>query len=109
MYIVQVDLLDTEPAQRGFAALPRVLWTVVDVAPIFTRFAHDAELGGDLPFGSVCRQESTDQFLVVMRTIRIGGVEEITAQITALCQHTLSEERRVGKECVSTCRSRWAH
>src|SRR3546814_1868652 len=23
-------------------------------------------------------------------------------------QHTRSEERRVGKECVSTCRSRWS-
>src|SRR3546814_14142233 len=25
-----------------------------------------------------------------------------------LMQHTRSEERRVGKECVSTCRSRWS-
>src|SRR3546814_16740847 len=25
------------------------------------------------------------------------------------CQSERTEERRVGKECVSTCRSRWAH
>src|SRR3546814_7308728 len=29
--------------------------------------------------------------------------------ITPICPHTFrSEERRVGKECVSTCRSRWS-
>src|SRR3546814_14273755 len=29
------------------------------------------------------------------------------ANLQALFQHPRSEERRVGKECVSTCRSRW--
>src|SRR3546814_3088378 len=28
--------------------------------------------------------------------------------IVALLRHGRSEERRVGKECVSTCRSRWS-
>src|SRR3546814_15083129 len=32
----------------------------------------------------------------------------ITAQIAWLIIANRSEERRVGKECVSTCRSRWA-
>src|SRR3546814_17948405 len=30
------------------------------------------------------------------------------AQMNVLEFHTRSEERRVGKECVSTCRSRWS-
>src|SRR3546814_13977707 len=28
--------------------------------------------------------------------------------LTPLCRCSRSEERRVGKECVSTCRSRWS-
>src|SRR3546814_18641363 len=33
----------------------------------------------------------------------------VSARImTDLSQHIRSEERRVGKECVSTCRSRWS-
>src|SRR3546814_13856515 len=48
MYIVQVDLLDTEPAQRGLAALPRVCWTVVDVTRMFTRVVHDAQHGVEI-------------------------------------------------------------
>src|SRR3546814_17765955 len=31
-----------------------------------------------------------------------------TAQTVASRQYERSEERRVGKECVSTCRSRWS-
>src|SRR3546814_18252076 len=35
---------------------------------------------------------------------RIGSAEELARAVLFLCR---SEERRVGKECVSTCRSRW--
>src|SRR3546814_16367270 len=31
-----------------------------------------------------------------------------TARQPRIAQHARSEERRVGKECVSTCRSRWS-
>src|SRR3546814_16393378 len=31
-----------------------------------------------------------------------------TACATSYCSRDRSEERRVGKECVSTCRSRWS-
>src|SRR3546814_13400085 len=34
------------------------------------------------------------------------GVEAIAARISELTRYARSEERRVGKECVSTCRSR---
>src|SRR3546814_15836700 len=44
-----------------------------------------------------------------------GGVVECTLHFGKFCVRTgkvkalpISEERRVGKECVSTCRSRWA-
>src|SRR3546814_17551860 len=53
--------------------------------------AHHADrtrIGGDL----------LDEEIVVLARLDIGAV------LAAL----RSEERRVGKECVSTCRSRWA-
>src|SRR3546814_13544412 len=40
-----------------------------------------------------------------------GGMEHEVHAVTALGMPTIyirSEERRVGKECVSTCRSRWS-
>src|SRR3546814_1463691 len=39
-------------------------------------------------------------------SIILKGPEETPASCAALVQR--SEERRVGKECVSTCRSRWS-
>src|SRR3546814_10836115 len=42
--------------------------------------------------------------------LMIVGVKlaPLLALISALCNFVRSEERRVGKECVSTCRSRWS-
>src|SRR3546814_6013337 len=39
-----------------------------------------------------------------------GGVDEVVLAMNATLegQTTRSEERRVGKECVSTCRYRWS-
>src|SRR3546814_20884507 len=40
----------------------------------------------------------------------LGLSEDVTARLasTVWGSHGRSEERRVGKECVSTCRSRWS-
>src|SRR3546814_4975004 len=48
------------------------------------------------------RSDDTDQ-----RHDRRGGQHEGIAPLIAK-QLSRSEERRVGKECVSTCRSRWS-
>src|SRR3546814_5037548 len=38
---------------------------------------------------------------------KVGG--EVPGELAVLADHAIrSEERRVGKECVSTCRSRWS-
>src|SRR3546814_4637229 len=56
--------------------------------------------------GSVCSTEGRNHFssaLIGWRSVSGGRVD--------LCRHLerpRSEERRVGKECVSTCRSRWS-
>ena len=34
--------------------------------------------------------------------------EQMAADLEEILQYLRSEERRVGKECVSTCRSRWS-
>src|SRR3546814_14754707 len=39
---------------------------------------------------------------------RIGRPIHATRAINFECRKQRSEERRVGKECVSTCRSRWS-
>src|SRR3546814_15465776 len=41
------------------------------------------------------------------RQQRLGGTRRTLDQGVAACEQR-SEERRVGKECVSTCRSRWS-
>src|SRR3546814_17341963 len=40
-------------------------------------------------------------------SVRFGKAELALVAITMIWGTTRSEERRVGKECVSTCRSRW--
>src|SRR3546814_7968074 len=47
----------------------------------------------------VQRQPSLHRLVVVVCVQRAGGLG---------CAEGRSEERRVGKECVSTCRSRWS-
>src|SRR3546814_12872594 len=43
------------------------------------------------------------------RQIAFGEiVHHLRAEAAFIIQHIISEERRVGKECVSTCSSRWS-
>src|SRR3546814_19630046 len=42
------------------------------------------------------------------RTVKLVGGRQKTFQSWLRLQIDRSEERRVGKECVSTCRSRWS-
>src|SRR3546814_15899154 len=37
-----------------------------------------------------------------------GGMEPVPDGVAVMPSRRRSEERRVGKECVSTCRSRWS-
>src|SRR3546814_14070314 len=51
---------------------------------------------------------STDELIVPrLRVNEAGPVIVLLAACTALTIWARSEERRVGKECVGTCRSRW--
>src|SRR3546814_20824349 len=44
-------------------------------------------------------------FWIILTLLLKGGS---ALSLTLLTEATRSEERRVGKECVSTCRSRWS-
>src|SRR3546814_13937707 len=46
--------------------------------------------------------------IVVPYAVGVAGGERIVFLAGALVGFLRSEERRVGKECVSTCRSRWS-
>src|SRR3546814_19054104 len=74
--------------------------------PIYRIVGHGPEINADL-IRSVERRSafhnaelSDDERRFVEEQIAEGNVDVVFA--------TRSEERRVGKECVSTCRSRWS-
>src|SRR3546814_19768737 len=69
--------------------------------PPVRRFAIDAMMDlvrADLDFLGVHQEVFSSERALV----EAGGVEEVVKFLER------SEERRVGKECVSTCRSRWS-
>src|SRR3546814_13346185 len=49
----------------------------------------------------------TNEQLASYRILAVGGTLMETLGVTAPGQAVRSEKRRVGQECVSTCRSRW--
>src|SRR3546814_15498515 len=46
--------------------------------------------------------------LDIVSFVQGGGIEGSLSRLIDGVAFTRSEERRVGKECVSTCRSRWS-
>src|SRR3546814_11641711 len=59
-----------------------------------------------LPSGSRSRYSVTNED--ALRSSTTAAVPRIKSSISVLVAAKRSEERRVGKECVSTCRSRWS-
>src|SRR3546814_11829124 len=76
---------------------------------------HDVDVFGAEPGNGQC-----DAIAVAAQPIDIEGgrvigllqacavFEQVKQQVEAQRRTARSEERRVGKECVSTCRSRWS-
>src|SRR3546814_13505320 len=50
---------------------------------------------------------TNDQY-IIRRPFAERGGKMTNSEIVRAVDHERSEERRVGKECVSTCRSRWS-
>ena len=53
------------------------------------------------------RGEIACRIIRTLREMKIGSVA-VYSDIDETAAHVRSEERRVGKECVSTCSSRWS-
>src|SRR3546814_17415165 len=70
------------------------------------------ETGADVTRSNVAAAMLRDRQLVIARLQRLGAdVIEVPADAmgaSAVEAYLRSEERRVGKECVSPCKSRWS-
>src|SRR3546814_1766817 len=62
---------------------------------------------GDL-LGQTCRRGALEVAAVAVDRLLGGGLDAEAEAAGELAGAERSEERRVGKECVSTCRSRWS-
>src|SRR3546814_11683801 len=95
------QLQEIEPNVAGVAALHSPHTAIVDYAAITQKLAEElVALGGTLRLGA----EVTDIHRVGDEVHVVAGGQEVAFDKLIL----RSEERRVGKECVSTCRFRWA-
>src|SRR5262249_5421898 len=75
----QVDGLDTEPAQAHEAALAQVLGAP-DLCPDIWAVTRKASLRGDVDAGERM-QVLVDEVLGVLRSVRVGGVDEIYTEL----------------------------
>src|SRR3546814_19873310 len=80
-------------------------------------FARYMNIGGEEPFfgaeiypAETVASPTNKEFLVYWTNLAeaAGGVPSRKLFNPATMRRIRSEERRVGKECVSTCRSRWS-
>src|SRR3546814_16113792 len=68
-----------------------------------------AEPGGGRPFGARAIDRVPREWIAALPGDLLVGVHlELLAATAPEPDAASSEERRVGKECVSTCRSRWS-
>src|SRR3546814_5307555 len=78
--------------------------------PIGSPRQHDVTAAGEKAGQAVERLAAHDHRRAAgdaLEMPKVGG--EVPGELAVLADHAIrSEERRVGKECVSTCRSRWS-
>ena len=71
------------------------------------QLVKDNERIDDLQNGYYVIQDP-DKFCFGMDAVLLSGFAKVKKGETALDLGTRSEERRVGKECLRLCRSRWS-
>src|SRR3546814_14024222 len=104
MFFVRIIVLADGFGRRCVAILVFVFVVIFDVGDIAFQFVEvffGALRGGGGMFGLFAKQ----RVAVFLRNLVIIGVDFAKGEEAVAIR---SEERRVGKECVSTCRSRWS-
>src|SRR5436305_4857303 len=77
MLIIAIDAINAEPAQARFACLPYVLRFAVNAAKTWRiRVAQDSELRRDDNAMAFAANSASEQLLIGVRTINVGGIEE---------------------------------
>src|SRR3546814_11735443 len=87
-----------------FLYSPLLTWITLAAVPFY--------IGISVLVTPVLRQRLNEKFVrgsenQAFLVERVGGIETVKAMAVEP-QMQRSDERRVGKECVSTCRSRWS-
>src|SRR3546814_12953361 len=99
--VVRPDLGATQAAKEalrhiGASTVERIRLAMVDPVSLVTGVEH-------VPMRSLVGVDGRAGLDNSM-----DGLDPIAFMLADEREHVRSEERRVGKECVSTCRSRWA-
>ena len=79
--VVEVDVLDAETPQRSLACASHVRGRTVDRAVGRVGFELDAELGRQEDLVAAPGDRTAHEFLVGVRAVHVGGVEEVAAEI----------------------------
>src|SRR3546814_16182912 len=104
--------MDGGAAGNELAALDRAL-AAAEIADETARLAHQQHTGGDVPDIQVGLPETIEAARrnpgeIEARRAEAANAGDFGADGGEDAAPLRSEERRVGKECGSTCRSRWS-
>src|SRR5437764_12232443 len=82
MLVVKIDAINAEPAQTRCARLLYVLWFAVNPAKSRRlRVTQDSKLCRDNSAMAFAANSASDQFLIRVRTINVGGIEKSNPQV----------------------------
>src|SRR5260221_13142244 len=82
MDVIEIDMIDAKPAQRGLTGAADVSRAVIDAAIIGASLTHNAEFGRKLDLAAIDGfQKAAEQFFIMAEPIGIRGIEEGNALI----------------------------
>ena len=79
--VVEVDVVDTEARERGVAGPAHVGGAAVDRARRRVAIEADAELGRQEDLVAAPGDRRSDEALIGVRPVHVGGVEEVAAEV----------------------------
>jgi hypothetical protein len=86
MELPEVDALEAQPAQAAFELFAQALRPAARLPSLRSR-PIEAALGGDHEAGRVRMQRRRDQLFADVRAVRLGGVDEVDAELHRAAEH----------------------